>query len=199
MRIDTPENMEHLQRIFPLIPRALDRAQAEIGTATFSVLRNPTRSAIVHDLIIAEAEQAFNDDTSIHLVDSRGLRHLMLPNLGVRFHRGSQRGQRIRINQTRQSKDWYAKPQLVFDGFPDPNDRFHLVYVPDVTWTRVDSCVVGLYYAEKAVETRDIDVDAWYAARNVTDLTRPEATDTPRITLKPAARQAELEGTNDGA
>lgn len=199
MRIDTPENMEHLQRIFPLIPRALDRAQAEIGPTAFAVLRNPTRSAIVHDLIIAEAELAFSDDESIHLVDSKTLRHFMLPDLGLRIHRGSERGRRIMINRTQQTREWYAKPQLVIDGFPDPNDRFHLVYVPDVTWTRVDSCVVGLYYAEKAVETRDIDVDAWYAARNVTDLARPEATDTPRITLKPAARQAELEGTNDGA
>jgi hypothetical protein len=102
------------------------------------------------------------------------------------------------VNRTIQSREWNAKPrQVVFEGFADPNDRFHLVYVPDVTWTMVESCVVGLYYGNDPVDSRTIDVEAWYAAREIIPVPDPEMGEIPEITLKPAVARLNLEERND--
>lgn len=65
MRIDTPEHMNSLQKIFPLIPRALRQIQSDIDPRTFRVLGEGARAHVVHDIVMKEAEETFDEDSII--------------------------------------------------------------------------------------------------------------------------------------
>lgn len=198
MRIDTPEHMNSLQKIFPLIPRALRQIQSDIDPRTFRVLGEGARAHVVHDIVMKEAEETFDEDSIISIGNSRGLRHFVLPDVFIRLHRSSGPSLRISTNRTGQSQKWNVVPRnLPTKGVPDPNVRFHLVYVPDFSWTNVERCAVGLYRGNEAIEVVEIDVDGWYRGEAAQiDEMRPGRI-TPRLTLKPQERTRPMEGLDD--
>lgn len=198
MRIDTPEHMELFQQIFPLVPQALRRLQSDVDPGTFRVMAEGTRATMIHNIVMTEAEEMFDEGSIISTGKSRGLRHFVLPDVLVRLHRSGDPSFRISTNRTRQSKRWDAVPRnLTINGVPDPNIHFHLVYVPDITWAKVDHCAVGLYRGNDAIELVEIDVDGWYRGEAAQiDEMRPGRV-TTRLTLKPQERTRPMEGLGD--
>ena len=158
--IDDPVTQAGLARIFPLIPDALRRLQTDVGPLVLADLSPGVKAAIVNNLVLAQGSRLFDDDPDISVATSRGLKYFALRGAVVRIKLAERRRLNISLNHTAQTKEWTQ--QTVLDGFADPRDRLHLVYVPDDLWTTVARSVVGVYHGAEIRDCREMDVDGWF-------------------------------------
>jgi hypothetical protein len=180
-----------IERLFPLLPWALEEMQVNIAPGLFGDLEPGTRAAVAHDLVMKEGQRRFTNPDDIVVADSQGLFHFVLPSVLLRVKRGDSRSLGIATNQTKQTMVWTY--QLPLSGMPDPRDYLHMVYVPDPFWTTIRRCIVGVYHGKLPRASYEVDVDDWYSNRGATIDPFAREAKTPSLTLKPGVIPLPLE------
>jgi hypothetical protein len=193
--LDDPDHRSALSRIFPLVPWAIARLQNEVPPLMFDDLDVRTRASMVYDLVTKEGKRRFHGDPLIQVTESKNLTYFVLPRLLLRVKHATKDGLRIATNATEQTSEWTYQ-QFVLPKFVDPRIHLHLVYVPDVFWTKIERCSVALYLGDSPREYRDIDVVGWGESVRGADIAvHPDAAVDHPLRLKPSVTTLPLRGS----
>lgn len=202
MRIDTPENMNALQQILPMLAWGLNRLQTDIAPDTLRMMGERSRASVLHDLVFEHAAENRDSLQGIRLDESKGLRYFRVNgDINVRLNRGEKDTFYKNVNRNRQTRSWNEVPPnglLEFGVLPDPNVNFSLVYVPDEFWSKLGQAVIGIYVWDRPTRYRELDLESWYRGLPAPPQPIQPTIDRPALRLKPSI-QKEIEGLAEDA
>jgi hypothetical protein len=157
MNFETTETMDALHELVRVLSSTVEMLGVGLAPDWLLDMQHATRASIVHDRVMAELARQFEYHPVISVYNSRGLSYVTIHGNRFRVHCTKDHAGRISINRTTQTRNWNSG-QPVIPGLPDPNEHYHIVYLPDDTWTTVSRLLVGVYNGTHPVEVREIDL-----------------------------------------
>ena len=197
MNFEQDEVMTSLSQVANVIVSSVAVLGEKLDSEWLSDIAHATRASIVHDRVMAELARQFDGHPDIQVHESNVLAFLTVKGIRFRAHCTKDLDCRISINRTVQTRQWNSGKRPV-PGLPDPNEHYHIVYVPDETWSKVRKLIVGSYEGPRPVVKREIDLASLVETIYFVGVSAaPQDAVIPTLKLKPQEEQLLLEDMND--